>query len=135
MLTALGIGGKAPSAAKPAKHLLPVSLEVGTSKFELTNREWVSQSESAKEEEKMNSKLHTEISRLRERIEQLEKEKVKQLESRYIVEFKNKLLLEMLASAQLDADKNNLLLCRQKVKAEALKYELASLKLYSDERV
>jgi len=132
MLTALGIVGKAPPAAKPAKQLLPVSLVVGASKFEFTNCEWESQSESAKEEETLNSKLHTEVSRLRERIEQLEKEKLKQLESRYIVEFKNKLLLEMLASAQLDADKNHSLLCHQKVKTEALKYELASLKLYSE---
>ena len=81
----------------------------------------------AKEDEKHIAALQREIDKLREQLDSLEKQRMKEVETRFMVEFKNKLLLEMLAVAQLDADKNKANLKIEKIKAEALKFELASL--------
>ena len=58
-----------------------------------------------------------------------QKVNIKEIETRYMVEFKNKLLLEMLAVARLDADKNNRSFKTETLKTEALKLELANLTL------
>ena len=52
---------------------------------------------------------------------------------RYLVEFKNKLLVEMLAVAQLDAEKNADANHNEQVKVEALKWELAKRNQLSNE--
>lgn len=127
----LGRRGKTPASAQPVKPPLPVSLDLGTTKYEYKFQlgEWKCQNKDAQEDEMRINKLQYEVERLRDRIEQLEKEKVQESQTRYLVEFKNKLLLEMLATSQLDADKNSSLLSYEKLKSEALKYELASLTL------
>ena len=118
------------------RPLLPVDLKLGSEKFDFVVEEgalWKSQTDKAKEEEKSIGKLQREVNHLREHIEVLEKEKLKELEIRHMVEFKNKMLLEMLAVAQLDADKINATLGHERVKTEALKYELANVVLSKEE--
>jgi hypothetical protein len=113
------------------KDLLPINVKLGRSKFEYTwsdgKGSWKSKSSGAKEDEKHIAALQREIDKLREQLDSLEKQRMKEVETRFMVEFKNKLLLEMLAVAQLDADKNKANLKIEKIKAEALKFELASL--------
>ena len=58
-----------------------------------------------------------------------EDEKIQVLEEKYLLEFKNQLLLEMVSVAQLDAKKNLENLEREKLKTEALKWELANLNM------
>ena len=116
----------------PVKDLLPVDIKLSESKFEykLNNGvgKWKSKSKNAEEDEKHIASLQNEVDRLRERLSALEKHNIKEIETRYMVEFKNKLLLEMLAVARLDADKNNRSFKTETLKTEALKLELANLR-------
>jgi|EP00945_MAST-04E_sp_MAST-4E-sp1_P004537 hypothetical protein len=132
-----GLLGNSQKTDRTARRpLLPVDLNLGSEKFDFEvegGAAWKSQSKSAQDDEKNISKLQLEVDHLREHIEVLEKEKLKELEIRHMVEFKNKLLLEMLAVAQLDADKINSTLGHERVKTEALKYELANLVLSKKE--
>jgi hypothetical protein len=60
---------------------------------------------------------------LRQRLRAMEEEKAQQV-------FKNKLLCEMLAVAQLDAESAAEQLQKEKLKVDALKWELARLNLH-----
>ena len=80
------------------RPLLPVALDLGSTKFEFEESEckWKSLSKNAQEDEKHIGKLQYEVDRLRERIEVLEKEKLKELETRYMIEFKNTLIFSQM---------------------------------------
>ena len=125
---------QAPAKEKTyVKDLLPISLNLSSTEFKYTWTQgkgcWKSTSDCKTYEEKHISALQNEISRLRERIKAMEEEKLRETENRFMNEFKNKLLLEMLAVAQLDADKCNSNLEVEKTKTEALKFMLANLSI------
>lgn len=73
--------------------------------------------------------MQQEVKKLRKEREILEDKLQSTLEEKYLVEFKNKLLVEMLAVAQLDAEKNAEANHEEQVKVEALKWELAKQNL------
>ncbi len=124
--------GRKPAKEKTyVKELLPINLKLSEKEFKytLTNGKgcWKSTGDGTSDEEKHIEEFQNEIDRLRQRIAIIEQEKIREAESRFMIEFKNKLLLEMLAVAQLDADKSNSSLEAEKLKTEALKFELANL--------
>ena len=73
--------------------------------------------------------MQTELQQMHKDMKVLEDEKIQVLEEKYLLEFKNQLLLEMVSVAQLDAKKNLENLEREKLKTEALKWELANLNM------
>jgi|EP00944_MAST-04C_sp_MAST-4C-sp1_P012645 hypothetical protein len=126
--------GTKPAKEKTyVKELLPISLKLNEKEFKytLTNGKgrWKSTGDGTSAEEKHIEEFQNEIDRLRKRIAVIEQEKIREAETRFMIEFKNKLLLEMLAVAQLDADKSNSSLEAEKLKTEALKFELANLSM------
>jgi hypothetical protein len=118
------------------KDLLPVAVKLGKNKLEFIcgngKCTWERREKGVEDDENHITALQNEVNRLRERLHAVEKQKMKEVETRYMIEFKNKLLLEMLAVAQLDSDKNNSNLQKEQVKTEALKFELACLTLSKD---
>ena len=90
---------------------------------------WKTETDSTQQDEEIISKLENELSRKCKDLKQLEDEKLQILEEKYLTEFKNQLLLEMVAVSQLDAKKNLEELQREKLKTEALKWELANLNI------
>ena len=78
--------------------------------------------------------FHAEITRLQQRVASLESKtdelrqrNTRLTERKLLVEFKNQLLTELLAVAQLDAEKNHKRAEEANVKVEALKWELVNL--------
>ena len=90
---------------------------------------WKTETDSTAQDEQIITKLQHELTRMHKDRKQLEDEKLAVLEEKYFLEFKNQLLLEMVAVSQLDAKKNVEELQREKLKTEALKWELANLNI------
>ena len=90
---------------------------------------WKAETDSTRQDEVRITTLQRELHALHKDMKQLEDEKLAVLEEKYLLEFKNQLLLEMVAVAQLDAKKNVEDLEREKLKTEALKWELANLNM------
>eukprot|EP00947_MAST-08B_sp_MAST-8B-sp1_P001060 g1060.t1 len=124
--------GKAKAAAhgkeQPTKEPLELKLNLEPHSLILSKGEtriWRSEASDFKETEDNNLRLQQEVKKLRKEREILEDKLQSTLEEKYLVEFKNKLLVEMLAVAQLDAEKNAEANHEEQVKVEALKWELA----------
>tara|TARA_B100000780_G_C20869083_1_gene345660 strand:+ start:41 stop:463 length:423 start_codon:yes stop_codon:yes gene_type:complete len=90
---------------------------------------WKTQTDSTRQDEEQITTLQRELQRMHKDMKHLEDEKLAVLEEKYLLEFKNQLLLEMVAVSQLDAKKNVDDLEREKLKTEALKWELANLNI------
>jgi hypothetical protein len=90
---------------------------------------WKAETDSTRQDEERITTLQRELQRMHKDMKQLEDEKLAVLEEKYLLEFKNQLLLEMVAVSQLDAKKNVEDLEREKLKTEALKWELANLNI------
>ena len=113
---------------------LPVSLNLNghtlSFRTDLTpGGKWKTETDTTRQDEQIITKLQHELSRMNKDRKQLEDEKLAVLEEKYFLEFKNQLLLEMVAVSQLDAKKNVEELQREKLKTEALKWELANLNI------
>jgi hypothetical protein len=90
---------------------------------------WKTQTDSTRQDEEQITTLQRELQRMHKDMKHLEDEKLAVLEEKYLLEFKNQLLLEMVAVSQLDAKKTVDDLEREKLKTEALKWELANLNI------
>ena len=90
---------------------------------------WKTETDSTRQDEEQITTLQRELQRMHKDMKHLEDEKLAVLEEKYLLEFKNQLLLEMVAVSQLDAKKNVEDLEREKLKTEALKWELANLNI------
>ena len=110
---------------------LPISLQLNGNTLSFRTDlqpggKWKTETDSTAQDEQIITKLQHELTRMHKDRKQLEDEKLAVLEEKYFLEFKNQLLLEMVAVSQLDAKKNVEELQREKLKTEALKWELAT---------
>jgi hypothetical protein len=90
---------------------------------------WKAETDSTRKDEERITTLQAELQQMHKDMKMLEDEKLQVMEEKYLLEFKNQLLLEMVSVAQLDAKKNMENLEREKLKTEALKWELANLNM------
>ena len=90
---------------------------------------WKAETDSTRKDEERITTLQAELQQMHKDMKIIEDEKLQVLEEKYLLEFKNQLLLEMVSVAQLDAKKNMENLEREKLKTEALKWELANLNM------
>ena len=90
---------------------------------------WKSETSTTRKDEGRIATLQAEMQKLLVQVKKLENEKIAVTEEKYMLEFKNQLLLEMVSVAQLDAKRGAEELEKEKLKTEALKWELANLNI------
>ena len=90
---------------------------------------WKAETDSSRQDEERITTLQAEVQNLQRSLKTVEDEKLQALEEKYLLDFKNQLLLEMVAVAQLDAQKAQEELEKERLKTEALKWELANLNI------
>ena len=73
------------------------------------------------------TRLQQHVASLESKVGELRQRNTRTTEQKLLVEFKNQLLTELLAVAQLDAEKNHKIREEAEVKVEALKWELVNL--------
>ena len=118
------------------RDLLQVDLRLGANNFEFDpdDCEWgAGNGNLFAEDEAEITRLQSELKKTLNDIRKAEDEKLDAVKAKCELEYENKLLTEMVAVAQLDWKKNLKHLKDEKLKTEALKWELANLALAKQE--
>lgn len=88
---------------------------------------WKVETKDALEDEKHIEILKEKLKHLQSDLEKLKTEKIEYIEQQNMIKFKNQLLTEMVAVAQLDAEESAQHLEEEKIKTDALKKDLAEM--------
>eukprot|EP01029_Cantina_marsupialis_P029462 TRINITY_DN780563_c0_g1_i1.p1 TRINITY_DN780563_c0_g1~~TRINITY_DN780563_c0_g1_i1.p1 ORF type:complete len:130 (-),score=28.09 TRINITY_DN780563_c0_g1_i1:139-528(-) len=108
---------------------VPLNIDLNGTKLSLIDGEWKLTEATANVTSREVPVLQDEVKKLASERDNLKRELESMAKSMHLLEFKNQLLFEMLAVAQLDAEKNAEEWQKEQLKVDALKWKLSKVTL------